>query len=333
MKYRLQVKNFQSLRDIDLVIEGVTVLYGAKSNIGKTAVVRSLDALLYGNFPKDMVSWDRKSAEIIFTWDNHSIRLTKGEGVNDYEIDGLLYSKFGREIPLEIAKLGFHKFSVQDIEFNAQIRKQFDKAWPMTLNPTDLGKVVGSLVQTEKVYAAIKAALSDGGRVRVKSGQAFTLREDKENELSGLTILDSLSSQIDEISLDDAIALDTQIRKIEQIYAKADRLRERIEICKAAQIQGHFPTEELVRRLSKVVELIDKRATVYAKMALLDLPMFELPTTFEIQRVQRVLSVLGSISSAEKVLKGIDGEIDTLKRTMTANGISVCPTCKGTGVV
>lgn len=358
MKYLLRVKNFQSLRDVTLEIEGVTVLYGPRSNIGKSAVVRVLDAMLFGDCPKDMVTWGEKASVALLQWEGHYIKWAKGEGVNGYEVDGVKYAKVGKSVPEVIPELGFKYLEAQDLKIKAQVRKQFDKAWPLILNATDLGKVVGSLVQTEKVYGAVKELLSDATRVRSKRGQVEVLLGEKEKSLRRLAELDVFGAQLDVITLEGvnklAFTVETVQRKI------SEKAQYEQQISRLSAHETDIPSEVLLRDVCRKQELLRKKSELELKIgglvfktplpelgvlnayprilrmsAFIEQTLFsfvvEIPTQSSLDVLKRCAELLSGLDVIYNEMFDVDEELLALGEDIRGLGLEACAACEGKG--
>lgn len=129
---RVRVRNFQSLQQVDLDIEGYTVILGP-SNIGKSALIRAITSAFYGRPGEDFV---RKGAPVteVDIWDapkagggTINIEWHKGKGVNKFVIDGAIYDKVARETPIHLTKAGYHEIDINGEYIRPQISEQHDR--------------------------------------------------------------------------------------------------------------------------------------------------------------------------------------------------------------
>lgn len=143
---RLYIENFQSHVDTEIVFApGVNVIVGRNMS-GKSALLRALRLVFY-NKPegKDFVTWDEKNAVIEVTYAGHHIKRVKGTR-NIYEVDGSVFSNFGRAIPQEV--LDVLGFSILQVDRNAY-ELNFDDPHeaPFFISETDAtkGKIFSKL--------------------------------------------------------------------------------------------------------------------------------------------------------------------------------------------
>lgn len=110
---RLHIKDFQSHVDTEISFSPhVNVIVG-RNMTGKSALLRAIRLIFY-NKPegREFVTWGAKNSIIEVGYGEHVIRRVKGIQ-NVYEIDGSVFSGFGRTIPAEVvAALGFSSIQV-----------------------------------------------------------------------------------------------------------------------------------------------------------------------------------------------------------------------------
>lgn len=365
MKYDLTIKNFQSIKHAELEIFGLTVLWGAHSSIGKSAVVRALDAMLFGSAPKGIVRTGEKAAFVMLEWEDHVIKWAKGDNINGYVIDGTKFDKVGRSVPEEISDLGFYSLEMQDMTVKPQVRKQFDKAWPLILSAPDLGKVVGSLVRTEKVYAAIKSLLADGGKIRTKRGKVETLLAEKSKELRSFDGLDRVKEAIGRISYTDAKEVKARLQKAEEVVEAQRLAQERID---SYREPTPLPDPAAIVKLLKTTGLIDEAARFEAQVLASTISTPEPPDPAEISKLLKITEILDTVAQLEfkitscavvsselpdpahiELLTGVERciksmevktllyeqavqSLDEFTTELEKQGVVVCDTCDGTGL-
>lgn len=106
----LRVRNYQAAKDVNLLIEGLTVLKG-QSNAGKSSVLKALYAATHNRFRRGCVSWDADSCivQIRYTGEENILRVERsamgasprvalGTKTKGYKT----FSKMNRDLPKEI---------------------------------------------------------------------------------------------------------------------------------------------------------------------------------------------------------------------------------------
>lgn len=106
----LRVRNYQAARDVNLLIEGLTVLKG-QSNVGKSSVLKALYAATHNRFRRGCVSWDEDSCvvQLRYTGEENILRVERsamgaspkvslGTKAKGYKT----FSKMNRDLPAEV---------------------------------------------------------------------------------------------------------------------------------------------------------------------------------------------------------------------------------------
>lgn len=132
----VKIKNFQSIGSVDFNIDGLTVIVG-KNNLGKSALIRAINAALTNQIGKEFIRHGKKSCEVTLKKDDLQIAWTKGDSAS-YKINGKDYSRLNRNIPEPILNAGFRKIEVGDQKLDPLYADQF--------NPLFLINEPGSLI-------------------------------------------------------------------------------------------------------------------------------------------------------------------------------------------
>lgn len=121
----VRVKDFQSIGDISFDISGFTVIVG-KNNLGKSAIVRAIDAALTNRPGSEFVRWGKTKSEVTLKKDDLNVKWQKGDTAV-YEVNGQSYSKLNRAVPQPIIDAGIKKIEVGDKKFNPLVAHQFEE--------------------------------------------------------------------------------------------------------------------------------------------------------------------------------------------------------------
>lgn len=75
---KLRVQNYQSVKDVNLTIEGLTVLKG-QSNAGKSSILKALYAATHNRFRRGAVSWGEDSCVVLvqYTGEKNILRVER----------------------------------------------------------------------------------------------------------------------------------------------------------------------------------------------------------------------------------------------------------------
>lgn len=157
--------NFQSLQKVSLEFAGFTVITG-KSNLGKSALVRALTAIIYGtlgdyfvrrgtDFCKVGVRFDDG---LTLKWQKVPTDKKTVKRETELEINDVRHTKLGKDLYALTGPLGFLQIRTAGGDFRPQIAGQFDKAFLLDANDSVVAEVFkalgrGDVIATAKDYA------------------------------------------------------------------------------------------------------------------------------------------------------------------------------------
>lgn len=165
-----KIKNFQSIENCILEIpeNSFTCLVGP-TNIGKSAVRRAIECLLYN---KSEASYIRKGAERceveLTLKDGTHIKWSRDKKTAIYCINGENYSKLNKTVPEPILDQGFKEISVNKDKLNVQVASQFDNIFLLSETGGRATEILSNLGNLNKIIQANKKCLSDTKSVKSK---------------------------------------------------------------------------------------------------------------------------------------------------------------------
>jgi len=301
----LKIRNYQSIRRADLELGQFTILIG-ESDIGKSAVIRAIEALVINRPGKDFISHGQKSTGVSIQFEDHVSPVSWIKTASStYKVDDLEFEKTGRTVPEEISaivRLG--SIDVGSVNFNVNIHKQMDLPYLVMESGPSRAKVLGELSGVNTIFLAIQ-------EVRKLELNAKRLQSTRLSDL-----------EIAKEKLDTFRDLPEQKKRLEVIQAKvkestilseqADQMRRKSEELNWAE--GNLASAR--SKASNAQEIIEKinSHTNYA---------FCIETMekrqLEIQRVELILrNSTVSISQIEERISKLEDEI---------GDIVTCPTC------
>jgi hypothetical protein len=172
---KIHIEDFQSLGAVDIEATGLTVLVG-KSNLGKSAVVRAVEAALFNRPGAEFVRTDCATALVEITGlpaadgSTLDVRWEKGKSVNRSTVNGEDYAKVGNEAPPPVQAAGYRDIKVGTEWLRPQVSGQFDPLFLLTRPGSFISDVLsmvsrlGVLLQADRACARdLKTAASELG--------------------------------------------------------------------------------------------------------------------------------------------------------------------------
>ena len=122
----VNISNFQSIENVDIEIYGFTCITG-KSNIGKSAVIRSISSALKNSSVVGMVRKDEKFCSVSINTNGLDLKWEKGEKYSGrYELNGKKYEKIGQSQLKELVDLGYGSIKIGSKDVFPWHASQFD---------------------------------------------------------------------------------------------------------------------------------------------------------------------------------------------------------------
>jgi len=125
MPFRVRVRDFQSIEDATIEVDGLTVITGP-NNSGKTALMRAVSGAFTNARGTKFVRHGKDSSKVELSFsDGRTLLWEKGEKVNRYELDGKALNRVGHGAPPETATLGVLPVEAAGRELWPQFAHQF----------------------------------------------------------------------------------------------------------------------------------------------------------------------------------------------------------------
>jgi DNA repair ATPase RecN len=280
---KIRVRNFQSIEDAELVIDGLTVVTGT-NNAGKSAFFRAVRGALTNARGSDFVRHGTNSC-IVDIEDLESGRcLTweKGAKVNRYEVDGHVFDRVGHGVPPEARIFGVEPVAAGNFELWPQIAPQITGVSFLLHEPGSvIAEAVADVERVNQLGRALKTCESDR---RAAKGDLKTRRADAE----------VLSQRRDEFAgLDDLIQ---RLMDLETRRAMAERV-----------MHARSNLTKLGRRYAVATEAVER----LAGLDNLDVLLPSEKRIVEVQEVQAELVAMRSLherhQSAAVIVRDLRG--------------------------
>jgi len=160
---KVHIKNFQSIEDVSFEIpeKAFTCIVGP-SNIGKSALRRSLECLIYN---KSEVSYIRNgtktcSVEVTFE-DGTSVKWYRDKKTAGYIINGEDFTKLAGSVPEVLTDRGFKELVVNKDKYQVQVASQFNNIFLLNQTGGKVTEVLSNLGNLNRIIKSNKACLSD----------------------------------------------------------------------------------------------------------------------------------------------------------------------------
>ncbi len=229
MPLRVRVKNFQSIEDAEIVIDGFVVICGP-NNSGKTALMRAIRGLFNNAAPGSYLRNGANFLSVEIEFDDGTTVLwekgwekpgKKGAAVNRYTINGYQISSVGRGVPPEVEALGVKHILAGNNPIWPQVADQFD----------------GTLFLVNKTGAVVAEALSDVERVGKLTDALRLSEKDKRSANSELKVrrddLKDLQNEVKRYAGLDKVGL--QVQSLSALKNKTLEQKARLETSQALQ--------------------------------------------------------------------------------------------------
>lgn len=183
MLTQVKIRNYQSLRDVDLGLEKLTVIVGASSS-GKSALLRALRTLAFNSPGSSFVSGGMKVADVEVLVDDQIVALERGPAHSVYRIRPIdrpydeVYPKAGATVPQDVRSI----LRLAEVEGEPlSFAFQFDRPFLLDAPGTQVAKVLGDLTNINVLHDAVREAnrrrLNLGSTLKVRRADLEEVRE------------------------------------------------------------------------------------------------------------------------------------------------------------
>jgi chromosome segregation ATPase len=148
----ISIKNFQSIKNVDLVVDGFTVIVG-RNNIGKSAIIRAVDAALTNRAGDDFIRDGEKSTEIVIKREGLDLEWKKGAKTS-YKINGEPFTALNRDIPKPLAEAGFGRMELGDKKVSPLVAHQFDPLFLINKGGSVITEVLAGIYDLDSLSNA-----------------------------------------------------------------------------------------------------------------------------------------------------------------------------------
>jgi len=175
---KIRVRNFQSIRKIQLEVEGFTVITG-RSNVGKTALIRACRAAFFG-IPGDYFIREGESfTGVAITDDDLEIvwrktRKPDPKKPSALQVNGVVHTKIGKDHAQLTEPCGVTELLTSQARIKPQFSMQHDNIFMLAESETTVAEILKLLGRIDVVTTAQRNAKRDLGstasRRKVREG-------------------------------------------------------------------------------------------------------------------------------------------------------------------
>lgn len=237
----LEITNFQSIEHciLDIPEEGFTCVVGP-SNIGKSAIRRALETVLYNKGKASYISkWAKESSVKLTFNDGDEVTWHRNATKTWYNINGEIFKSLNKGVPDLLLKKGFKELSVNKEKINVQVAGQFDKVFLLNNNGSSITEILSNLGNLNKIIAANKKCSTD---IKQKRSKLSVRKED----------FKKLKSQIDAF-----YGLSTQRITYNQLLPSINLLKEKTDTLNTLKDthKNYIKTGTSLKRLKSIVNI------------------------------------------------------------------------------
>lgn len=232
---RVCVRNFQSLKDIDIELGSFTVIVGNSSS-GKSALVRSLKAISSNIRGSSFVTVGNAFSSISLESQEWKITLEKGENHGSYKLHDITtgdekeYTKLQGEVPKDIVL----KLGMSPTEEGKSVNFAGERDSPYLLDDSgqQVARTLGDLTNVSTILEAVREA----NRRRTNANSTLKVRqedlEELKRKLPKFKNLPFKRKAIEEaeVLLNSAKSLKTKIEVLKELVGNLEKVETEIVI-------------------------------------------------------------------------------------------------------
>jgi len=207
MPFQVRVRDFQSIGDASIEVDGLTVITGP-NNSGKTALIRAIYGAFVNAKGTSFVRQGKDSTKVELSFaDGRTMTWEKGPKVNRYELDGKALNRVGSGAPAETQALGVIPIEASGRELWPQFAHQF----------------VGQIFLLNEPGSVLAEAIANVDKVGVLNESLRLSQSDRRSAASDLKLrLGDVAKQEEALLRFDG--LDLAVEKVREVEARRKEL-------------------------------------------------------------------------------------------------------------
>lgn len=256
------IKNFQSIKNISFPFKGFTVIVG-KNNIGKSAIVRAIEAALSNRSGSDFIRMGETSTRISLNMDALDVIWTKKKDTASYKVNEVDYTKLNRAIPNPILDAGFKRLEIGDQKLSPLFAPQFEPLFLLDKPGSVITEVLSTMYRLNIISKADDLCQKE---LRSSRSLSKTRTKDLEEVNTSLEVFEGfedLRKEMEQISSLDKTceSLKAETQEIEEFIRKKDHIEKVIisfEKIKRVHIPNTADQEGMVQIIAEVQTFADR---------------------------------------------------------------------------
>jgi len=160
---KVRIKNFQSIEDVSFEIpEGAFTCIVGPSNIGKSALRRALECLIYNKSEASYIRNGTKTCSVELTFDDGTnIKWYRDKKTAGYVINDDDFTKLAGSVPDILLDKGFKELVINKDKYQVQIASQFNNIFLLNQTGGKVTEVLSNLGNLNRIIKSNKACQTD----------------------------------------------------------------------------------------------------------------------------------------------------------------------------
>jgi len=271
MAFTIHVENFQSLLDVDVEVDGFTVITGT-NNSGKSALMRAIRGAFQNTRGNSFIRHGKTKSVVELKFaDGHTLRWEKGKGAGDkptFIIDGGKPIYPGQGVPDEVRALGVRPIIAGGREIWPQFAPQFTGQVFLLNEPGSvLADAVADVNRVSQLNEALRMAESDRRAASSELKVRLIDQTNLESSVQKYNGLDEVALTIDAIDADitKATKLYTAIQTLTSLRDKLKDARDAVARLEGVELID-VPGDDCIDPIKNVAGSIDQHVGLRTRL-------------------------------------------------------------------
>lgn len=317
---KVKIKNFQSIEEVDFVIDGFTIITG-KTNIGKSSLIRAISSSILNSPVVNMVRSGEKFCTVELSSDGWAFKWEKGEkGTNRYYINGSdkPLDSVGRGQIDEIKSMGFQSVKIgNDKYLTPWYANQYESVFLLNQSGPSVTDFISEVSRLDVLQNAIVYSNREKKRIVDKTKHTEDDLSKMKDRREKFARLDEIRGVRDELALqkDSIVEYQAKVSRLSQLDNDLSRTASHIrKINSVETISIPVPVEkEDLNRLRELSDLnlsMEKKAkSIISMKPVADISLPDPPDSALIRKIVELNNLAKKItalqSSIEKLETGV----------------------------